>query len=84
MIFNYWALNDVAACHFILGKAWDAKHDYAKAQQAFGQIAERYSLAQVWDPGGWFWSPLEAVASDFVQQDPTHYATLAHVPTTEG
>ena len=51
-IFNYWALNDVAACYFILGKAADEKHNYVQLQQALRQIVDHYALAQVWDPKG--------------------------------
>jgi hypothetical protein len=83
-IFNYWALNDVAASYFILGKAWDAKHDYSRAKQSFQQIVDHYSLAQVWDPKGWFWSPLEAVNEEFVHRDPSHYAAIEHTHPSEG
>ena len=75
-IFGYWALNDVGAAYFILGKAYDSKGDYLNATRAFQQVVNRYSLAQVWDPQGWFWSPSEAVQSDFVQRDPSHYGAV--------
>jgi hypothetical protein len=78
-IFNYWALNDIGACYFILGKAWDAKQNYTQAQYAFQQIVDHYALAQIWDPKGWFWSPVEAVTADFIQRDPMHYAKLQNV-----
>lgn len=73
-IFAYWALNDVAACWYIIGRAKDQQHHYAEAGTAFREIMENYSLAQVWDPQGWFWSPAEAVNQEFVQRDPKHYA----------
>jgi hypothetical protein len=72
-IFNYWALNDVGAAYFILGKAFDEKKDYTNAARAFQQVVNHYSLAQVWDPKGWFWSPMEAVTNDYVFRDPAHY-----------
>lgn len=72
-IFNYWALNDVAAAYFILGQAHDHQGDYAKASRSFQQIVDHYSLAQIWDPKGWFWSPVEAVTNDYVLRDRTHY-----------
>ncbi len=75
-IFSYWALNDVGAAYFILGKAYDEKHDYSNAVRAFQQLVNHYSLAQVWDPKGWFWSPTEAVSNDFVQRDPQHYGEV--------
>jgi hypothetical protein len=72
-IFKYWALNDVAACYFILGKALDQKGQYDKAGRAFQQIVNHFYLAQIWDPKGWFWSPVEAISSDYVARDPAHY-----------
>jgi len=73
MIFKYWALNDVASAYFILGQACDRKGDYAQASRAFQQIVNHYSLAQVWDPKGWFWSPVEAITNDYVLRDRMHY-----------
>lgn len=78
-IFKYWALNDVAACYFILGKALDAKKDYPHAAQAFQQIVNHFSLAQVWDPNGWFWAPIDAVRDEYVLADSAHYGQI--IPT---
>ena len=78
-IFSYWALNDVAACYYILGKALDQKRDYARAGQALQQIEDHYSLAQIWDPQGWFWSPVDAVRDEFIQRDPAHYAGIDRI-----
>jgi tetratricopeptide (TPR) repeat protein len=72
-IFKYWALNDVAAAYFILGQAQDHKGDYAKASRAFRQVVNHYSLAQIWDPKGWFWSPVDAITTDYVLRDRAHY-----------
>ena len=76
MIFKYWALNDVAAAYFILGRAQDQKGNYAQALGAFQQIVMHYSLAQIWDPKGWFWSPVEAVTNDYVLRDQVHYGRV--------
>ncbi len=75
-VFSYWALNDVGAAYFIVGKILHEKKDYASAGRAFQQIINHYSLAQVWDPKGWFWSPAEAVQADYVDADSTHYGWL--------
>ncbi len=83
-IFNYWALNDVGAAYFILGKALDEKRDYANASRAFQQIVNHYSLAQVWDPHGWFWSPVEAITNDYVLRDPAHYGDVMPQVLAEG
>lgn len=76
-IFSYWALNDVAAAYFIIGKVLHQKKDYASAGRAFQQIMNQYSLGQVWDPQGWFWSPADAVQSDYVASNPELYAWVA-------
>ncbi|OGR92265.1 MAG: hypothetical protein A2992_06550 [Elusimicrobia bacterium RIFCSPLOWO2_01_FULL_59_12] len=75
-IFSYWALNDVAAAHFILGKAFDQKRHHPQAAGAFQQIVQNYSLAQIWDPRGWFWSPVTSIGEEFVSADPRHYGDI--------
>ncbi len=72
-IFNYWALNDVAAAYFILGKSLDAQGRYPEAAKAFRNLLLHHSLAQVWDPRGWFWAPADAVQNEYVERDPKHY-----------
>jgi len=83
-IFNYWALNDVAAAYFILGKAYDEKRDFAHAARAFQQIANHYSLAQVWDPKGWFWAPVDAITNEYAYRDPVHYGSVVPQVLAEG
>ena len=53
--FQYWALNDVATCLFIKGRAlrWQGKKQ--EAREIFNDIAEHYRYAQCWDSRGWFW-----------------------------
>lgn len=75
-IFNYWALNDVAAAYFILGKAYDEERDFGHAARAFQQVVNHYSLGQVWDPKGWFWAPMDAISNDYVLRDPAHYGAV--------
>jgi len=79
VIFKYWALNDVAAAYFILGRAQDQKGNYAQALRAFQQVVTHYPLAQIWDPNGWFWSPVEAITNDYVLRDRAHYGAV-HPP----
>jgi hypothetical protein len=83
-IFKYWALNDVAAAYYVLGQAQDHKGDYAKASRAFQQIVNHYSLAQIWDPQGWFWSPVEAMTTDYVLRDRAHYGWVVPQVFAEG
>jgi tetratricopeptide (TPR) repeat protein len=61
--FNYWALNDVATCYFILGQSRLAQDKIAEAEEAFNTVVTHFPYAQAWDPQGWFWRVAEA-ASD--------------------
>jgi tetratricopeptide (TPR) repeat protein len=54
-ISDYWALNDVATCCFIKGKALRDQKKFQKAMKLFEKIIEKYSYAQCWDPIGWYW-----------------------------
>jgi hypothetical protein len=75
-IFKYWALNDVAAAYFIIGKVEDQRGHYVKAARAFQHVVNHYWLAQIWDPQGWFWSPVDAITNDYVLRDKTHYGSV--------
>ena len=70
--FNYWALNDVGTCHFILGKIHLANGRIKEAQESFNTVIERFRFAQCWDPKGWFWKVAEA-ASDKLNTIGTAY-----------
>jgi len=52
---KYWALNDVATAHFILGKIYAAQNKTAKAKEQFNTIISDYGFAQCWDINGWYW-----------------------------
>jgi len=52
---NYWALNDIATCHFILGKALAEQGKQEEANKHFEKIINELFYAQCWDPQGWFW-----------------------------
>jgi tetratricopeptide (TPR) repeat protein len=54
-VFEYWALNDVATCYFILGESLIAQKRYKEAKAAFERIINDFAFAQCWDPKGWFW-----------------------------
>ena len=53
--FNFWALNDVATCYFIMGSALMEEKRYDEAKAAFERVVNDFSYAQCWDPKGWFW-----------------------------
>lgn len=53
--FNYWALNDVGTCYFILGESLLNQKRYQDAKAAFDRVVNDFGFAQCWDPKGWFW-----------------------------
>ena len=53
--FDYWALNDVGTCYFILGESLLALKNYQDAKAAFDRVVNDFGFAQCWDPKGWFW-----------------------------
>ena len=52
--FEYWALNDVATCYYILGEAYFAQKKYRKAKKAYEKVVRNLNYAQFYDPGGFF------------------------------
>jgi hypothetical protein len=57
-IFAYGALNDVATCLWIKGRAFQHLGSSNDAVRAYLQITN-YPHARTWDPKGWFWSPYD-------------------------
>ena len=58
-VFDYWALNDVGTCYFIIGEVYSCEEEHKKALEAFETLVKNYFYAQCWDPQGWFWKPVE-------------------------
>ncbi len=56
-IFRYSQLNDVAACWVILSKI-----NPELKKEATQMIHSKYSLAQIWDPRGFFWTAIDALS----------------------
>ncbi len=60
-------LNDVAACHFVRGQAFERLGQLDDARAEY-EATLQYPHARVWDPGGdpaglgFFWSPAQAAA----------------------
>lgn len=51
----YWALNDVATCYFILAESYQQQNKIPEAKRSLSTIVNQFSLAQCWDPRGWYW-----------------------------
>ena len=58
-VFEFWALNDVATCYFILGESLRFQKRYPEAVVAFERVIRHFGFAQCWDPRGWFWKVAE-------------------------
>jgi len=61
---QFSALNDVATCLFIKGRAYRMLERNDEARQAFLDIIQNYRFAQCWDPKGWFWKVAEAAQDE--------------------
>lgn len=55
--FNYWALNDVGTCYFILGEALEQQGKYPEAIEVYEVVVNDFNFSQCWDTQGWFWKP---------------------------
>ena len=60
-------LNNVALSYFIQGESYMRQQDFDKAVEVFGIIIKEYSLAQAWDPRGWYWQ-ISRAAQDSVDK----------------
>jgi len=57
---EFWALNDVGTCLFILGKVAEAEGKTTEAIAAYQEVIKNFPMAQCWDKQGWFWQPAVA------------------------
>ncbi len=70
---KYWALNDVATCHFILGKSLAQQGKQEEANKHFEKIINELFYAQCWDPQGWFWKVREGAKTELERPTITKY-----------
>lgn len=57
---DYWALNDVGTCYFIMAEALTKLRRNDEALAALKIVRDELYYAQAWDPKGWYWSPADA------------------------
>lgn len=57
---DYWALNDVGTCYFIMGEALTKLRKNTEALAAFKVVRDDLYWSQAWDPKGWYWAPADA------------------------
>lgn len=54
---RFWALNDAAACEWMVLTVCLRAGDRGSAEAAAKAIRSRLSWAEIWDAQGWFWKP---------------------------
>jgi tetratricopeptide (TPR) repeat protein len=56
---NYWALNDVGVCHYIMGTIYVEQKNFPEALDVFRALIDKFYYAQGWDSSGkgFFWKP---------------------------
>lgn len=52
-VFQYWALNDVGTCYYLIGEAYCAKKKYELAKRAYRKVIKKLPFAQCYDPAGY-------------------------------
>jgi len=52
---DYWALNDVATCLYIRGRALQKRGKNKEAGKDYQRILNEFNYGLAWDPRGWFW-----------------------------
>jgi len=55
-------LNDAAACYFIKGRSAQKLDSIKQARQAY-TAGCKLKYARIWDPHGWFWSPVDEMCA---------------------
>lgn len=63
-VFSRGLLNDVAACYYVKLAAATALEESSDYLCEVYRSLSRYSHALVWDPRGWFWSPVTAAPNE--------------------
>jgi tetratricopeptide (TPR) repeat protein len=58
---KYWALNDVATCCYLAGKAYKKLGDSKKAKEYFDFVKYDLYYGSCWDPKGWYWKVADAI-----------------------
>jgi tetratricopeptide (TPR) repeat protein len=69
---SYEALNNVAACYFMLGEFYKQKKDWDKARENYKKVVDKFYFSQYWDPRGWWWQPGK-ISKDEIEKIDTGY-----------
>jgi tetratricopeptide (TPR) repeat protein len=70
---SYEALNNVAACYFMLGEFYKQQKDWDKARENYKEVVDKFFFSQYWDPRGWWWQPGKISESEIEKIDTGYY-----------
>jgi tetratricopeptide (TPR) repeat protein len=70
---SYEALNNVAACYFMLGEFYKYQKDWDKARENYKKVVDKFYFSQYWDPRGWWWQPGKISEGEIEKIDTGYY-----------
>jgi tetratricopeptide (TPR) repeat protein len=70
---SYEALNNVAACYFMLGEFYKQQKDWDKARENYKKVIDKFYFSQYWDPRGWWWQPGKISEGEIEKIDTGYY-----------
>jgi tetratricopeptide (TPR) repeat protein len=70
---SYEALNNVAACYFMLGEFYKHQKDWQKSRENYKKVVDKFYFSQYWDPRGWWWQPGKISESEIEKIDTGYY-----------
>jgi tetratricopeptide (TPR) repeat protein len=70
---SYEALNNVAACYFMLGEFYKDQKDWDRARENYKKVVDNFYFSQYWDPRGWWWQPGKISESEIEKIDTGYY-----------
>jgi hypothetical protein len=70
---SYEALNNVAACYFMLGEFYKQQNDWGRARDNYKEVVDRFYFSQYWDPRGWWWQPGKISEGEMQKIDEGYY-----------
>jgi hypothetical protein len=70
---SYEALNNVAACYFMLGEFYKHEKNWQKSRENYKKVVDKFYFSQYWDPRGWWWQPGKISESEMEKIDAGYY-----------
>jgi hypothetical protein len=70
---SYEALNNVAACYFMLGEFYKHEESWDMARKNYKNVVDQFYFSQYWDPRGWWWQPGKISEGEIEKIDTGYY-----------